>query len=287
MTCKKPVVAKGEILKFEHVQASHLADKDRNPEFGFRCLHYSVSEGSGHIRIYIENKLKQAKSIIVRTIDAEAVAGEDFEGVDELIHFKNGQAETYIEIKIFDDDAWEPDEDFYIQLYDVLGQELPGRDTRTTVTIIDDDKPGFLCFQEENSIQADATQPFVEVVVVRKSGADGKVTVEYETVQLDDSPHTATPGVDYEEVRGTLVFEHLETVKSVNVPIIPRELEEGEQRNELFGFQLKNVTPEGAKLSKKKLILVNIVTNLDSKKKQEAMRQLMKQIEDDEEVSWK
>lgn len=56
MTCKKAAVAKGEIVKFEHAHASNLDKRDRNPEFGFKCLHYSVSEGSGSIRIYIENK---------------------------------------------------------------------------------------------------------------------------------------------------------------------------------------------------------------------------------------
>ena len=62
--------------------------------------------------------------------------------------------------------------------------------------------------------------PFVDIVVMRKNGSDGRVTVEYETVQLDNTAHTATPGVDYESVKGTLVFDHLETVKTVQVPII-------------------------------------------------------------------
>lgn len=81
MTCKKAAVAKGEIVKFEHAHASNLDKRDRNPEFGFKCLHYSVSEGSGSIRIYIENKQKQNKSVMVQTIDAEATGGEDYEAI--------------------------------------------------------------------------------------------------------------------------------------------------------------------------------------------------------------
>ena len=42
-----------------------------------------------------------------------------------------------------DDDNWEPDEDFFVQLYNPsTGEELTGQDTKTRVTIIDDDKPG-------------------------------------------------------------------------------------------------------------------------------------------------
>lgn len=56
MTGKKPVIAKGEVVKMEHAHASNLEEKDRNPYYGFRCLHYSVSEGSGSIRVFIDNK---------------------------------------------------------------------------------------------------------------------------------------------------------------------------------------------------------------------------------------
>jgi len=39
----------------------------------------------------ILNKKKTACSIRVYTIDAEAKAGDDFEKVDEIIQFKNGE----------------------------------------------------------------------------------------------------------------------------------------------------------------------------------------------------
>lgn len=60
-----------------------------------------------------------------------------------------GEKEKTIKIGIMDDDDWEPDEDFFVQLYDPNGNgELQGQDCRTRVTIIDDDKPGQICFQD-------------------------------------------------------------------------------------------------------------------------------------------
>ena len=53
---KKKEIAKGEIIKQEHVQADHIDDKEKHDAFGFRCLHYSVSEASGSIRIHVLNK---------------------------------------------------------------------------------------------------------------------------------------------------------------------------------------------------------------------------------------
>lgn len=38
------------------------------------------------------------------------------------------------------------------------------------------------------------------------------MTVEFTTIELDESAHTATPGVDFEHVKTTVIFEHGETV---------------------------------------------------------------------------
>ena len=111
---KKQVVAKGEIYKAEHVSADALDETEKHPRFGFRCLHYSVSESSGTIIIHVVNKQKTAGSVRVVTIDKEAKAGDDYEKVDTILEFSQGQAEHFIEVTINDDDNWEPDEDFLV-----------------------------------------------------------------------------------------------------------------------------------------------------------------------------
>ena len=84
---------------------------------------------------------------------------------------------------------------------------MVGKDTKTRVTIIDDDKPGQICFEETKGIKALASEEFIDVNLIRKNGSDGTVTVDFKTVQLDESDHTATPGVDYEHCEGTITFE--------------------------------------------------------------------------------
>jgi len=127
--------------------------------------------------------------------------------------------------------------------------QLSGKDTRTKITILDDDKPGQVCFKEDKQIKTLATDSHAEIVIVRKNGSDGKVTVDFKTVALDSSTHTATPGIDYIEQSGTVIFEHGETVQTILIPIISRP--ECETRDESFGIELSNITPAGAKLSKK------------------------------------
>ncbi len=285
MSGKRPVIAKGEKVVQVLVHADHMDEKLKNEFFGFQCLHYSVSEASGSLQIHILNKKGVPGKVFVRTIDAEAKAGDDYEKVEETLEFKSGETTKFIEVKINDDDNWEPDEDFFVQLYDADSrQELEGQDTRTRVTIIDDDKPGQICFQESKAIKAVASEGVAEIQIIRKNGSDGVVKVDYETIQLDQTEHTATPGVDYTPGQGTLVFQQGETQQTINIKILDRP--DQDVRDESFGIQLSNVTPQGAKLSKKAFQIVNIVTDVESKKKAEAYAQLLRKIEEEEEATW-
>ena len=282
---KRPVIAKGEVMKTENAHADHIDESLKNENFGFKCLHYSVSEASGHIRILVLNKKGVAGSVRVKTQDAEAIAGNDYEAVDMVLEFKHGEKQKDFEVTINDDDNWEPDEDFFVQMYQTDGvTELEGQDTRTRVTIIDDDKPGQISFEEQKQIKALATEEEAKIVILRKNGSDGTVKVDWETVQLDTSDHTATPGLDYVEEKGTLQFDHGETEKTICIKILQRP--DQDSRDESFGIQLSNISPQGAKLSKKSFQIVNIITDVETKKKTEALAQLLRKIEDEESTTW-
>jgi len=50
-----------------------------NPDIGFKCLHYSVSESSGFIEINIDRKNPNADiDFYVRTIEETALAGVNY-----------------------------------------------------------------------------------------------------------------------------------------------------------------------------------------------------------------
>ena len=72
-------------------------------------------------------------------------------------------------------------------LYDPsTGNDLPQKDTKVLVTIIDDDKPGFLAFQEKrNNIKHVATEEVCSIIVERTNGSDGRITCKYTTMELD------------------------------------------------------------------------------------------------------
>lgn len=127
--------------------------------------------------------------------------------LDEIIDF-TGKKVAEVQVTIFDDDQWEPDEDFYVELHDpVTHTKLPGADTRTTVTILDDDKPGVLAFKQKGVHKHIATDRDCRIDVQRLHAADGQITCKYKTIELSKSDRTATPGKDYIHIEDQLVFE--------------------------------------------------------------------------------
>lgn len=81
-----------------------------------------------------------------------------------------------------------------------------------------------------------------------------------------------------------MTFEAGETEAVIQIKIVPHE--EGDMRDESFGIQLSNITPAGAKLSKKNFQIVNIITDIERKKREDAYAQALKKLDDDEEISW-
>jgi hypothetical protein len=124
------IVVKGMKKQVENKLASSLKKADLNPYVGFKCLHYSVTEGAGHLEIIIYKKTNDALEIGCRTLDDTACAPDDYRTLDETLVFGKDEMEKSIKIEIVDDNEWEPDEDFLVELYDVnTSKRLQGKDS--------------------------------------------------------------------------------------------------------------------------------------------------------------
>lgn len=85
--------------------------------------------------------------------------------------------------------------------------QLSGQDAECRITIIDDDYPGQVCFDEHDTIKAAATEGYANVVVKRINGSDGVVTIDYMTKELKEyGDSAAISGIDFKEDQGTLIF---------------------------------------------------------------------------------
>jgi len=129
-------------------------DKERSETVAFVCTHYSVTESAREININIVKRINEEFRFGVRTVENTAMETKDYVKLDREFIMHKGRDEYSCRIVIINDDAYEPDKDFFVELYDINDEnrtKLPGSDTRTRVTIIDDEQPGYIGF-EENSV---------------------------------------------------------------------------------------------------------------------------------------
>lgn len=120
LTGKREAIKKGQVLRRENLQASSMESHIKNPLIGFPCLNYSVSEGAGYLLAKVQYKKGKSSGFRcgVRTVDGEAKAPGDYEHVEQVLEFDTSDV-SEVKIKIKDDDEWEPDKDFYIELFDL------------------------------------------------------------------------------------------------------------------------------------------------------------------------
>ena len=97
--------------------------------------------------------------------------------MDKIIAFSKTENEKTVPIKIFDNNEWQPDLVFHVELYSPADSDMIAYDeydTKCKVTILDEDFPGTLGF-EETSVLVSKSAKFVDLNVVRTDGSDGKI----------------------------------------------------------------------------------------------------------------
>jgi len=168
-------------------------------------------------------------------------------------------------------------------LYDPeTGERLPGADTRTKITIIDDDKPGKFGFSSR-FLKVSAKDKIAKLKVLRQQGTDGQITIKFKTNEMGNAEIKATPNVDFIPVSGTIVFEQGENEKEVIVPILEREsLEErGDQ------FEIELLEPSGgATLGKKSKATVEIAGDTEIVRKAKGIEDIINMVQKDQNVTW-
>lgn len=112
---------------------------------------------------------------------------------------KKREQEMPIEITIHDNQDWQPDMDFFIEIYDTKnGQRVFGDDTECRITILDEDFPGKLGF-EMTEIEASRTQDKVDIVVKRFEGTDGKISCMIRTEPLIPDKTNPSNAIEFED----------------------------------------------------------------------------------------
>ncbi|MBI2440801.1 MAG: hypothetical protein HYV35_05455 [Lentisphaerae bacterium] len=182
-----------------------------------------------------------------------ASAGVDYGVVTGQLTWVDGDvSDKVITIPVIDDTADESDEVFEIVLTNAVGTSIAGTNV-ASVTIVDNDYPpaGVLQFAAA-SAQVAEDGGSVILSVMRTGGSYGPATVAYAT-----AAGTATAGLDYETVQGTLSWSDADNSgKTIAVPITDDSIDESD---ETFTLTLGNA--QGASLGSPNVATVTVLDN--------------------------
>merc|ERR1719398_372011 len=98
--------------------ASEGDDDEGTIVIEFAAPFYSCLESEGSLEVHVirAGPIDAVCQVHYKTRDGTAKVGEDFEMTEGDLIFEAGECEGVIKIPIVDDDAHEPDEDFFIDL---------------------------------------------------------------------------------------------------------------------------------------------------------------------------
>ena len=174
-------------------------------------------------------------TVEVSTVDASAVAGEDFGAASNVsvdAVDSNGDPVNAFDVTVplVDDDVSEPDEEFFVRLY--YDEELWAS---ATVTIIDDDQP------KVSIADAEAAEGETMTFVVTLEGElRDTVEVRYQTHELSETG-SADRDSDYSHSTGRLTINPGATSGEITVETRTDDLDEGVEE-----FQLRLSEPVNA-----------------------------------------
>ncbi|HYW74425.1 MAG TPA: Calx-beta domain-containing protein, partial [Pyrinomonadaceae bacterium] len=201
-------------------------------QFGISSLNFQETAGTVSIAVTRTNGSAGAVSVNYATGGGTATPGQDYTAKSGKLDFADGETAKTISIDILDDSVSEPTEDFNITLSSPTGGATLGAQKTIDIIIGDNDTPTVsindIQVAEGNSGTTNAT------FTVSLNRPSYKVTsVDFAT----DSSGTATPGVDFQPVSGTVTFAIGETSKPVTVLVNGDTTQEP---NETFVVKLSN-----------------------------------------------
>jgi hypothetical protein len=199
----------------------------------FSSAAYSVLEDIGNATITLVRSggSKGTVSVNYSTADVTATAGSDYTAASGAVVFADGETSKTFSVPIANDGVTEPDETARLTLTSADVENL-GSPAAAILTILDNSTPLVLDTNQVSLLEGNSGVRNA-IVTVSLSAATGRTV----TVNFNTSGSSATSGVDFTPVSGTLTFAPGTATQTISVPVIGDTLNEA---NENFFINLSN-----------------------------------------------
>jgi hypothetical protein len=173
-------------------------------------------------------------SVQVGHEDGTATGGVDYNGITfGVVQFDPGTTSKTIPTNIIQDNTFEPDETFFLNLSNATNATIADAQGQATITN-DDPQPTIAIASPQRIEGAQGTSGNAQFTVSLSNPSYQTITVSFATADV-----TATAGSDYIATSGTLTFNPGETTKSLPVQVNGDNTDE---INETFLMNLSNPT---------------------------------------------
>ena len=191
-----------------------IADNDTPGTIQFSAAAYKVSENAGPATVRVTRtgaNLADGITVQLTTTNGTATAA-DYTSASQVITFAALEVFKDIPIPITDDPLAEGNETVTLSLNNPTGGARLGATRAAVLTILDDEQS--LQFSAPGYVVSEAATS-ATVTVLRVGPPVGTVTVSYAS-----AVGTATPGIDYTAVGGTLTFGPEVSSRTFAVPLL-------------------------------------------------------------------
>jgi len=215
-----------------------------HPIIQFEAGRYAFMEDVGNavLKVTRTGVMDTHCKVMYATVDGTAVDGKDYHAASGGIDFAPGVGEMEILVGIVEDDNWNEDKDFVINLVIPAGGAAKlGHNTKAVVTIVDVDNPGEFSFLAKSQAFL-STDSKAVLVVQRALGCSGDATVKVRTRE-----GTAKTGTHFKAVEHTLLFHKDQAAKTIEVELNRSgwTAEQPDEPTKRFFVELSDPTPEG------------------------------------------
>jgi len=166
------------------------------------------------------------------TANHTAIAGQDYTPISGTLTFADGETSKTISLPIINDMVAEQSETVFVTLSSPEAPDVVGASGIVVVRIFDPSNATILSFNGAGVNEGNAGTTNALGTVSLNIAIGQTVTVNYQTLAM-----TATSGVDFQPVSGSLTFPPGVTTQTVSVPIIGDTLDEPD---ETLTLQLSN-----------------------------------------------
>lgn len=235
-----------------------IVDDDYEPgRLNLTSTAYVTNETAGAVRVTVTRSGGNLGTMDVsfRTVDGSALAGVNYTGVTNILHWDSLDATPrHVDIPLLADGLVTSNRQFAVQLYNPTVVGSLGSRSNAPVTILNQDFFGNLQFSAPTYI-VNEQGGYATLSVVRVGGSAETLSVNFNT-----SDATAVSGgvlPNFVATNSTLTFGPGELIKSFTVPILNDGVPNGTPF--YFAATLSGLTPAGAGLGTPSTAQVRIV----------------------------